>query len=222
MVLSLPSHEDRTPSLSVTQKNGKLLVYCHAGCDQDAVIGELRRLGLWPDKGQPENLGPIVATYDYVDEHGVLRYQVTKHLEPTKDFRQRRPDGQGGWINNIRGVARLPYRLPELLDADSHGVVFIPEGEKDVDNVRKLGLTATCNSMGAGNWPAAIPHWLKGRDVSRRRVYRQPQGVLPEPQGTRLRRDPYRGRHPLQGHRHRTTAARTTAARWVALLTFGQ
>jgi putative DNA primase/helicase len=106
-----------------------------------------------------------VATYDYRDAQGVLRYQVTKHLEPTKTFRQRRPDGQGGWINNIKGVARLPYRLPELLAADSNGIVFVVEGEKDVDNVRKLGLTATCNSMGAGNWPAAISRWLKGRDV---------------------------------------------------------
>jgi hypothetical protein len=158
-----PVHDDRTPSLSVAVKNGRLLVHCHASCSQDAVIAELKRLGLWP-KTQP--LGPIVATYDYLDQDGVLRYQVTKHLGPEKTFRQRRPDGRGGWIDNIKRVTRLPYRLPELLAADPNGIVVICEGEKDVDNVRtKLGFTATCNSMGAMNWQPEISHWLKDRDV---------------------------------------------------------
>ena len=31
-----------------------------------------------------------------------------------KDFRQRRPDGNGGWIWNLNGIERVPYRLPEL------------------------------------------------------------------------------------------------------------
>ena len=38
----------------------------------------------------------IVATYDYRDGDDTLLYQVLR-LEP-KDFRQRRPDGNGGWI----------------------------------------------------------------------------------------------------------------------------
>src|SRR4051794_14313582 len=38
----------------------------------------------------------IVAAYDYPDENGELLFQVVR-LEP-KDFRQRRPDGRGGWI----------------------------------------------------------------------------------------------------------------------------
>ena len=37
-VACCPSHEDKTPSLSVTERNGKVLVYCHAGCTQDEVI----------------------------------------------------------------------------------------------------------------------------------------------------------------------------------------
>jgi hypothetical protein len=39
--------------------------------------------------------GKIVATYDYKDENSVLLYQVLRY-EP-KDFRQRRPGGNGGW-----------------------------------------------------------------------------------------------------------------------------
>jgi len=43
-----PAHADRTPSLSVTEKDRKVLVYCHAGCSQGAVISALRQRDLWP------------------------------------------------------------------------------------------------------------------------------------------------------------------------------
>jgi putative DNA primase/helicase len=43
-----PAHDDRTPSLSLTDtKDGKVLVRCHAGCDQKDVIAALRGRGLW-------------------------------------------------------------------------------------------------------------------------------------------------------------------------------
>lgn len=43
-----PAHEDSTPSLSITEsRDGKLLVHCHAGCSQAAVIAILRERGLW-------------------------------------------------------------------------------------------------------------------------------------------------------------------------------
>src|SRR5262245_23694279 len=52
-----PAHDDRTPSLSVTEApDGKVLVHCHAGCAQQEVIEELRGRGLW--SGSPQGLGP--------------------------------------------------------------------------------------------------------------------------------------------------------------------
>jgi hypothetical protein len=50
-----PSHDDRTPSLSVSDgTNGRILVKCHAGCGQGAVIDALRRLHIWPEgAGEP-------------------------------------------------------------------------------------------------------------------------------------------------------------------------
>jgi putative DNA primase/helicase len=45
-----PGHDDRTPSLSIRQaEDGKVLVRCHAGCNQERVIAALRGLGLWAD-----------------------------------------------------------------------------------------------------------------------------------------------------------------------------
>lgn len=44
-----PAHEDRSPSLSITDTgDGKVLVHCFAGCSQEDVIESLRGLGLWP------------------------------------------------------------------------------------------------------------------------------------------------------------------------------
>ena len=110
-----------------------------------------RQLG--PNDRKPASkgkLGPIVATYDYADAGGTLLYQVVRY-DP-KSFRQRQPDGKGGWIWNLTGVDRIPYRLPELLAADSDQPVFICEGEKDADNLAALGLVATTSSGGAGKW----------------------------------------------------------------------
>jgi putative DNA primase/helicase len=42
-----PAHADRSPSLSIKQGATRALVCCHAGCPQEAVVDELRRLGLW-------------------------------------------------------------------------------------------------------------------------------------------------------------------------------
>ena len=48
-VCECPAHVDLRPSLSVTSRDGRVLVHCHAGCTQSAVIGALRREGLWGD-----------------------------------------------------------------------------------------------------------------------------------------------------------------------------
>jgi hypothetical protein len=44
-----PSHADNNPSLSIREADdGRLLVHCHAGCEQAQVIVALRSRGLWP------------------------------------------------------------------------------------------------------------------------------------------------------------------------------
>ena len=83
----------------------------------------------------------IVCTYEYTDEFGALLYEVVR-FEP-KDFRQRRPDGLGGWIWNLDDTRRVLYRLPELIESRAlDHPIFIVEGEKDVENLRALNISA--------------------------------------------------------------------------------
>jgi len=102
----------------------------------------------------------MVATYDYTDANGKLLYQVCR-FEP-KDFRQRRPDGHGGWIWNTQGVQRVLYNLPTVLGAQC---VVVVEGEKDCDRLTALGFTATTNVCGAGKWRDDYSETLGGKDV---------------------------------------------------------
>jgi putative DNA primase/helicase len=105
----------------------------------------------------------IVATYGYRDEAGELLFQVVRY-EP-KDFRQRRPDGQGGWTWRVKGVRQVPYRLFELRANAAEDPVLIVEGEKDVDRLASLGFVATCNAGGANKWPAELKSYFVGATV---------------------------------------------------------
>jgi putative DNA primase/helicase len=106
----------------------------------------------------------IIATYDYNDESGVLLFQVVRRAP--KDFRQRRPNGKGGWTWSLGKTRRVLYRLPELRDAVAgERLVIVVEGEKDADNLRKLGFTATCNAGGANKWRAEYNESLRDADV---------------------------------------------------------
>jgi hypothetical protein len=54
-----PAHNDRTPSLDIRDVNdGKVLVRCHAGCDQELVIAALRARGLWTENSARPFLRP--------------------------------------------------------------------------------------------------------------------------------------------------------------------
>src|SRR5262245_717628 len=106
----------------------------------------------------------ILATYDYTDESGAMLFQVVR-LVP-KDFQQRRPNGTGGWTWRLAKTRRVLYRLPELRDAVAvERLVIVVEGEKDADNLRKLGFTATCNAGGANKWRVEYNESLRDADV---------------------------------------------------------
>ncbi len=150
-----PAHEDKKPSLSITEsEGGKVLTHCHAGCSSEQVWSALHLNG----SSRRE-----IAAYDYRNESGELLYQAVR-FEP-KDFRQRKPDGVGGWEWKLNGVPRKLYRLPEILKSNPAKTVLIVEGERDADNLAQLGLVATTNVGGAGKWRDEYSETLRGRKV---------------------------------------------------------
>ena len=164
-----PAHADDEPSFDIEDGDKGPIFKCRsAGCSPTAIIAALRAKGLWLDpppiaksakhKPREEKQRParrLLKTYDYRDAAGVLRYQKLRY-DP-KGFAQRRPDGKGGWINDLEGVEQLPYRLPELPAAiAANQRIALVEGEKDADSLWRIGLPATTNSGGAGKWPPEL------------------------------------------------------------------
>jgi putative DNA primase/helicase len=155
-----PAHEDHNPSLSIAAGADRILVCCHAGCEQSAVIDALKARGLWPEPPEERTDRRIVAEYAYTDEAGELLYQVCR-FEP-KDFRPRFPDGRGNWIWK-KHPRQVLYRLPEVLEAP---IVFVVEGERDVETLRSHGFVATTNAGGAkAPWLSQYTASLSGREV---------------------------------------------------------
>jgi putative DNA primase/helicase len=162
-----PAHEDRKPSLTVTEKaSGDLLLHCHAGCTNADALAAVD-LGLHDLFAEHNGNGhrEIVSTYDYTAEDGELLFQVVRFAP--KDFRQRRPDGNGGWDWKLGDTRRVPYRLPAIVAAvEMDYPVFIVEGEKDADAITTKGYAATCNPGGAGKWRQEFAEFFRGAHVN--------------------------------------------------------
>ncbi|WP_432020970.1 DUF3987 domain-containing protein [Streptomyces sp. 1222.5] len=159
------AHEDRAPSLSVTNGNKGVLINCHAGCATEDVLSALglSMADLFDEPLEQPVRPQVVAEYPYADERGEVLY-VVRRLEPgydgeRKTFRQFRPDGRPG----VSGIRRVLYRLPDVIrKAQAGGIVIIVEGEKDVETLAALDVVATCNVGGAGKWSEDYTAALRG------------------------------------------------------------
>jgi len=164
-LVKCPAHDDKKASLSVgIGDDGRVLLNCFAGCETKNIVSamglEMKDLFAM----NKNNSFEIEKTYDYTDENGKVLYQVCRLKG--KDFRQRRSNGNGGWTWNLKSVKPVLYRLPELVEAVSNNqAIFITEGEKDADNLIKLGFNATCNSGGAGKWKKEYGDYLQGAEI---------------------------------------------------------
>lgn len=168
-----PAHDDKKPSLAVNEKGGKLLLYCFAGCSFEQIVQALglneheRTVKIKPKFGtsKEEEQLRIAATYDYEDENGNFLYQTVRY-EP-KTFKVRRQDSNGNWIWSLQGIKKVPYHFPEIIQARENNLpVFICEGEKDADNVRKkLDFIATTTAQGSNAWNNDYTEFFDGLNV---------------------------------------------------------
>lgn len=169
----LHEHGDRRRSLSVKEVGNRILLHCFVGCENEQIMAAIGltmpdlfleplapRDGGEPKKRPASGKGQIVEAYDYTDVAGTLLYQNVRY-EP-KDFKQRRPDGQGGWKWTLGDVPHVLYRLPDLAEQRR---VYLVEGEKDVNNLWAIGLPATTSAGGAKSWREEYAGQLKDAGV---------------------------------------------------------
>lgn len=166
-----PSHSDSKPSLTIAEgKAGRVLLNCHKGCTTDDIVTalELKMADLFGEDPSDIKQKKLEATYQYVDRNGELVFEVLRYRHPDgrKDFRQRKPDGAGGWAYTTTGLEKPIYKLPEVMLAISNdNPIWIVEGEKDVLALEALSITATCNPGGAGKWLPNHTETLRGAKV---------------------------------------------------------
>lgn len=184
--------DDGRPTLSVVEgRDGRVLAKCHRGgtactLDEicDAVGLQVRDLHphlppLSDDKPRGTTSyvdGKLETIYDYTNADGDVVLQVLRFRRPDggKDFRQRVPDptAERGYTYKVPSDLERPlYRLADVLAAAAENrVVFVVEGEKDVETLVAAGYTATCNPMGADNgkgskWKPNMTEALTGARV---------------------------------------------------------
>ena len=154
-------NDDDNPSLSISEdaRTGNILVTCHRGspCSSKEIceaMGGTQAILFPPQKKDKERL-QLIKSYDYTDEDGTVLFQKLRYVDGAgkKTFRQRKPDGNGGWEYSLGDTPKVLYNLPAVRKAIADNQpVWVVEGEKDADTLMELGVIATTMPGGAGKW----------------------------------------------------------------------
>jgi len=188
----LPAHKhgDKTPSLTITEKEDKVLLFCHV-CGESATPEILKTVELeekdlfkknWNKESSSEysSSGGDKKTYplDWIVKNSTVQYFYNNDNNEPEILKIRYLDKTTGeevkgcfyhyagcdrWIKNLNGKRPQLYKLPELLQAIRRGEEFIfdVEGEKDVETLSKVGLTAT-TSGSSKSWQDKFKEYYRG------------------------------------------------------------
>ncbi|MDB0033862.1 AAA family ATPase [Alphaproteobacteria bacterium] len=162
-----PIHDDHNPSLSVSQIDGKVLMYCHV-CGP-VYRNVLEKIGLWEDNREPTFIAipsPIHAIHDIPNlsgTHWFYRNQFGEilFLIERKDFSNKKKtfipwslyqktNGSYEYKKELPIKKDRPLlNLPELLKCSN---IIIVEGEKTVDAVYNFIDFKELNSCAVTTW----------------------------------------------------------------------
>lgn len=168
-----PAHDDRKASLSIkdeTAASDKILVYCQAGCSTDRVLAAVGKTwdDIQPGKAEQKPVQAwqrnLVAEYRYTTAEGEylyskLRYEGEgiegKEIRYARIIEDHYEKGKGG-------AQPVLYNLEDLHRAIKAGRrVYIVEGEKDVETLRKHGIVAT-TAGGTKDWKSSFANEFRG------------------------------------------------------------
>lgn len=177
-----PAHDDHKQSLMIkddTANTGRILIHCQAGCRCEDILSAVSKdwSAVQPER---ENKVPpkwhykyedgikyeLVTEYPYRDPEG--HYLYSKLRYENKDIRDK-TFVVGRVINNEleygRGGANPTlYNLPELEKAiKNRKTIYYCEGEKDVETLRRLGITAV-SAGSVGDWKSDYAAYFIGAE----------------------------------------------------------
>jgi P4 family phage/plasmid primase-like protien len=158
-----PCHNDKQASLTVSLSGDKVLMHCHAGCRTGDILDKigLKMTDLFADErresGWKSKIKDLEAVYDY-GEYVKLRCKDKKilygHIEDDK-FVKGLPKGTEKTLYRREAVERAKReRQP----------IYIVEGEKDADTMKKMGFYCT-TAGGVNDWKAEFAKLFIGADV---------------------------------------------------------
>jgi len=167
-----PCHNDRQASLSVGIGNGgNVVLHCFAGCDTGDIVKEmgLTMRDLFVDL-KPTDVFP---SYGQQTAHTADRFEA-EYIYPSglKKVKMRRADGEkyaywlhregSRWAKKRNGIEPGLYSAGDIIQDP----VYLVEGEKDVDTMKRLGFFAATLPDGANSkWLPAYSEALKGKSV---------------------------------------------------------
>jgi hypothetical protein len=126
-----------------------LIVHHCSAHDKNSAAAFLSENGLIANTDSTPKAQAVLRSHVYRNELGEPIRKAIKY----QDGRWRQYGCfNGDWQPTVKGLPNIPYQLEELQSDHSDRLVFILEGEKDVDRALAAGLLATCNVAGAGNW----------------------------------------------------------------------
>ena len=168
-----PAHDAGDRSLSVKLDNDDaegFVTHSFAGDDWKECRDHVRnKLGLpeFKNNNSGGKAWTVLSEHIYYDEHGerFLKVRKCRDGDGKKQYPQYHWDGNG-WAKGKPEAPKIPYRLPQLIAAPTATIVYFVEGEKDCDNLAKLGFVATTASEGAAaKWDPALTAYFKDRHV---------------------------------------------------------
>lgn len=169
-----PAHSDRRNSLSIGEgEDGRTLIECHAGCDIKDILSAagLKMSDLFAEplqknksKGKPWK---FVDEYFYPDKNGQRRNKKVRYVD---EYGNKKPvwyhyDNQyNKWVKDKDKNSEVGLYNQDCIK--SSDTIFLVEGEKDVETLRKCNRTAVSVPNGAGSkWKDTYTEHLKGKNV---------------------------------------------------------
>ena len=164
-------HADKKPSCSINARKEMGLCHgCGAKWNRAELAATLDKLStpttpparpVRPASEVRSARGRLVATYDYVDAAGALVFQVTRWEDPKRFTQRRAGPAPGSWINDVKGVVKVPFHLSMVVKAIAHGTpIVVVEGEQCAKALAPLKIVATTVAGGSNAWQDTYaPHF---------------------------------------------------------------